>query len=89
MDTSREPLRCWIRDMHVAHMQKAHVALARFSINLPPGPKSDIALERGVFPSLVGMHLLLASEGAPLARVVAAVFATYLRHSTARHSVAV
>ena len=29
MDTSREPLRCWIRDMHVAHMQKAHVALAR------------------------------------------------------------
>jgi len=33
--------------------------------------------------------LLLTSEGAPLARVVAAVFDTYLRHSTARHSVAV
>ena len=33
--------------------------------------------------------LSLAPEAAPLARVVAAVFDTYLRHSTARHSVAV
>jgi oxygen-independent coproporphyrinogen III oxidase len=33
--------------------------------------------------------LSLAPEGLPLARVVAAVFDTYLRHSTARHSVAV
>jgi oxygen-independent coproporphyrinogen-3 oxidase len=33
--------------------------------------------------------LLLAPDAAPLARVVAAVFDTYLRHSTARHSVAV
>jgi hypothetical protein len=46
MDTSREPLRRWIRDMHVAHVQKAHVALARFSINLRPGPKSDITLNQ-------------------------------------------
>jgi len=27
MDTSRQPLRCWIRDMHVAHMQKAQSSL--------------------------------------------------------------
>jgi oxygen-independent coproporphyrinogen-3 oxidase len=33
--------------------------------------------------------LSLTPEAAPLARVVAAVFDTYLRHSTARHSVAV
>lgn len=33
--------------------------------------------------------LSLAAEGLPLARVVAAVFDTYLRNSTARHSVAV
>lgn len=33
--------------------------------------------------------LSLAPEGLPLARVVAAVFDTYLRNSTARHSVAV
>jgi oxygen-independent coproporphyrinogen-3 oxidase len=33
--------------------------------------------------------LSLTPEGLPLARVVAAVFDTYLRHSTARHSVAV
>lgn len=33
--------------------------------------------------------LSLAPEGLPLARVVAAVFDTYLRDSTARHSVAV
>jgi oxygen-independent coproporphyrinogen-3 oxidase len=33
--------------------------------------------------------LSLAPEGQPLARVVAAVFDTYLRDSTARHSVAV
>jgi oxygen-independent coproporphyrinogen III oxidase len=33
--------------------------------------------------------LSLTSEGIPLARVVAAVFDTYLRGSTARHSVAV
>jgi len=33
--------------------------------------------------------LALAPEGLPLARVVAAVFDTYLRDSTARHSVAV
>jgi hypothetical protein len=46
MDTSREPLRCWIRDMHVAHMQKAHVALARVQHKLTPGLKSDIALNQ-------------------------------------------
>jgi oxygen-independent coproporphyrinogen III oxidase len=34
-------------------------------------------------------RLSLTPEGIPLARVVAAVFDTYLRHSTARHSVAV
>ena len=33
--------------------------------------------------------LSLAAEGLPLARVVASVFDTYLRDSTARHSVAV
>jgi len=33
--------------------------------------------------------LLLSFEGASLARVVAAVFDTYLRRSTIRHSVAV
>jgi oxygen-independent coproporphyrinogen-3 oxidase len=33
--------------------------------------------------------LSLTPEGLPLARVVAAVFDAYLRHSTARHSVAV
>ncbi len=33
--------------------------------------------------------LALAPEGLPLARVVASVFDTYLRDSTARHSVAV
>ena len=58
MDTSREPLRCWIRDMHVAHMQKAHVALARFSINLPPGPKSDIALNQAA-----ACYLLASMDG--------------------------
>jgi hypothetical protein len=45
MDTSREPLRCWIRDMHVAHMQKATSPL-RGSDKLTPGPKSDIALNQ-------------------------------------------
>ena len=36
-----------------------------------------------------GGRLTLAAEGLPLARVVASVFDTYLRDSTARHSVAV
>ena len=36
-----------------------------------------------------GAKLSLSKEGQPLARVVAAVFDTYLRDSTARHSVAV
>jgi oxygen-independent coproporphyrinogen-3 oxidase len=36
-----------------------------------------------------GGKLSLAPEGLPLARVVASVFDTYLRNSTARHSVAV
>jgi oxygen-independent coproporphyrinogen III oxidase len=36
-----------------------------------------------------GGKLTLAAEGLPLARVVASVFDTYLRNSTARHSVAV
>jgi oxygen-independent coproporphyrinogen III oxidase len=36
-----------------------------------------------------GGTLTLAAEGLPLARVVASVFDTYLRDSTARHSVAV
>ena len=36
-----------------------------------------------------GGRLMLAAEGLPLARVVASVFDTYLRESTARHSVAV
>jgi oxygen-independent coproporphyrinogen III oxidase len=36
-----------------------------------------------------GGRLMLAGEGLPLARVVASVFDTYLRDSTARHSVAV
>jgi oxygen-independent coproporphyrinogen-3 oxidase len=36
-----------------------------------------------------GGRLMLAPEGLPLARVVASVFDTYLRDSTARHSVAV
>ena len=36
-----------------------------------------------------GGRLTLAAEGLPLARVVASVFDTYLRNSTARHSVAV
>ena len=36
-----------------------------------------------------GGKLNLAAEGLPLARVVASVFDTYLRDSTARHSVAV
>jgi len=36
-----------------------------------------------------GGKLTLAAEGLPLARVVASVFDTYLRDSTARHSVAV
>jgi oxygen-independent coproporphyrinogen III oxidase len=39
--------------------------------------------------SLAGANLSLTPNGLPLARVVAAVFDTYLRHSTARHSVAV
>jgi oxygen-independent coproporphyrinogen-3 oxidase len=36
-----------------------------------------------------GGRLMLAPEGLPLARVVASVFDTYLRDSSARHSVAV
>ena len=36
-----------------------------------------------------GSKVSLTPEAVPLARVVAAVFDTYLRHSTARHSVAV
>jgi oxygen-independent coproporphyrinogen-3 oxidase len=36
-----------------------------------------------------GGKLTLATEGLPLARVVASVFDTYLRDSAARHSVAV
>ena len=36
-----------------------------------------------------GGKLALAAEGLPLARIVASVFDTYLRESTARHSVAV
>jgi oxygen-independent coproporphyrinogen-3 oxidase len=39
--------------------------------------------------TFAGGKLSLAPEGLPLARVVAAVFDTYLRCSTARHSVAV
>ena len=39
--------------------------------------------------TLQGGKLSLAPEGLPLARVVASVFDTYLRNSTARHSVAI
>jgi oxygen-independent coproporphyrinogen III oxidase len=48
-----------------------------------------IQLQKDCLLTYADGKLSLAPEAAPLARVVAAVFDTYLRHSTARHSVAV
>jgi oxygen-independent coproporphyrinogen-3 oxidase len=46
-------------------------------------------LERDCLVTYAGGRVTLTAEGIPLARVVAAVFDTYLRTSNARHSVAV
>jgi len=47
------------------------------------------ALERDGVVAIAQGRVALTAEGVPLARVVAAVFDTYLRAATARHSVAV
>jgi oxygen-independent coproporphyrinogen-3 oxidase len=51
-------------------------------------PPRLIQLQQDRLLSYADGKLSLAPEAAPLARVVAAVFDTYRRHSTARHSVA-